>query len=123
MTTTTRCALHDLLPGQCECTWTAPEVDYEQNRQAARRRYGWSEPDPQVTATIVAAPTTDRLRRRKGFDIPTIGYGHWSVLVDDSACREIKAAREAARHEAQREALLERLMAPRATLNATITIG
>jgi hypothetical protein len=127
-----RC-LHDNLPGQCgvemptgnpPCTnaYVPPPPDYEQHRAIVQRHYARVDEPPQVTATTVATPTTDRLRRRLGFDIPTIGYGHWTVLVDDSACKGILEARQAARDAAQREALVAALTNAPNTLGATVTI-
>jgi hypothetical protein len=126
-----RC-LHENLPGQCgvvnpgvppcENSPAARAPDYELHRTVVQRQFGWVDEPPQVTATTVATPTTDRLRRRLGFDIPTIGYGHWTVLVDDSACKGILEARQAARDAAQREALVAALTNAPNTLGATVTI-
>lgn len=117
-----RCRPHDLLPGQCECTTRSHEPDYELNRTIVAREHRVNE-DPQVTATIVGVPTTDTLTRRLGHDIPTIGYGHWDVLVDRRAVIAHDRAREAAKAKRERAMLVAALTAPRAhALAATITI-
>lgn len=117
-----RCELHDLLPGQCPCT-SKHEPDYALNRRYVERLHGVRDEAPQVTATIVATPSTDELKRRLGFDTPTIGYGHWDVLVDDRATRALRAEREAARAKRERAMLVAALTMPRAhALAATITI-
>lgn len=117
-----RCALHDLPVGQCEDTWTPKPPDYETARTIVQREFGWSDEAPQVSATIVATPSTDDLRPerpRLGHDIPTIAYGHWHVVVDDSATRDLRAEREAARAAAERQALIEALFAVH---NESITV-
>lgn len=119
-----RCIPHDLLPGQCECSWQAPPPDYDAARARTLRQFGRREEDPQVTATVVVTPTTDDLRPerpRLGHDIPRIGYGHWAVLTDDRATRDLKERREAARAAKEREALIAALFAT-PNPNVTVTI-
>jgi hypothetical protein len=119
-----RCTLHDLLPGQCECSKRSDEPDYALNRTIVERRHGWRDEAPQVTATVVAQPTTDQLTRRLGHHIPTIGYGHWGVLEDRRNVEAHDRAREAAKAKRERAMLVAALTMPRAhALAATITIG
>lgn len=117
-----RCVPHDLLPGQCECTWVADEPDYELARTIVQRDFGWVDEAPQVSATVVCTPTTDRLVKRLGHDIPTIGYGHWAVQVDDRATRDLQREREAARAAAERQALIDAMMAAPNLIGASLTI-
>jgi hypothetical protein len=118
-----RCRPHDLLPGQCECTTRSHEPDYALNRAMVLRDHEGPDEPPQVTATIVGVPTTDTLTRRLGHQIPTIGYGHWDVLVDRRAVIAHDRAREAAKAKRERAMLVAALTAPRAhALAATITI-
>lgn len=114
-----RCLLHDLLPGQCECTSRATVPDYDTARSMVARQFGYVDEPPQVRATTVVQPTTDRLVRRKGFDIPTIGYGHWGVVVDTRPVDHILAQRAATRAAKERQALIEALFA---TPNPCITV-
>lgn len=119
-----RCAPHDLLPGQCECTTRVNEPDYAKARAIVQRDFGYVEEAPQVTARVAAQPTTDVLgwRPRLGHQIPTIDYGHWTVLVDDSATRDLRAERERIKAERARAALIDALMGHNA-IGATITIS
>lgn len=117
-----RCDLHDLLPGQCECTSRSAVPDFATARTMVARQFGYRDEPPQVRATTVVQPTTDRLIRRKGHDIPTIGYGHWGVIVDTRPVDRILAAREAARAAQARRDLIEALFAT-SNPSISVTIG
>lgn len=115
-----RC-VHEFLPDQCGVCVPERPCPVPIARAHVLREFAFLEDQPQVTARVIVQPTTDVAVRRLGHDIPKIGYGHWGVLVDDSATRDLRAEREALADEQRRSDLIDALMGHN-SIGATITL-